>query len=616
MSNTQTTKLNPLLDAGCVKRDDLHLRLKYYGLKTKIYAVAPYHYAIEILNCHDMYEEIKKDFDRCIRRLGNWVDLVKEKPAEILEEIEPLINIAHNNEGIFLTHKMFESLLVRRFSHVNFLSTKVEHQNGIVEKIVVGKETKASDIDEIKQFILDMNLGYSEVVVEKTEQERMALYHNEVDIACTDKRFQFSVDDSDFWFENVEKIYSGEVTAEHLRFFDKNKTKCYLDFSVWENRNINIRSNVLLYDTVYISFPLDINFEEFLRQQNLTIDDLRELVERGKLVILLPNTESRYNCHIIEELYRLNHNSVVSKRGINALMATYYCDLERQYMSFWKGNEAILESLCIECMKSKDEMIRRVSDVLLWPIKAKTESFELLTSYSPLKLPSIGANTLFDMSIRNMERSKDVEFELVVNSNSIHIASALHATYFPFYTGEANEQYTDAGVADVLGRVLNSYRYYDANQRSSLSSYQEVLNKERNAIYLLRSENNVSMKHILDYQEKYNTTQTLKNILQKLVQLEPLEREQKIREYNNLIAEIGKEKIGMTNILNYILSGAGFIPGVGTGASIVSLILQIFEDLQLKEKWRLEKLKNDNGSTKDEVYLLDRLSRVAKIDNR
>ena len=77
-------------DCGSVKRDDLQLRMKYFGLKTKIYLIESCHYAIHILNHHDMYDEIKVDFDRNIRRIASWVELVKEKPVKIIEEIERL----------------------------------------------------------------------------------------------------------------------------------------------------------------------------------------------------------------------------------------------------------------------------------------------------------------------------------------------------------------------------------------------------------------------------------------------------------------------------------------------------------------------------------------------
>jgi len=62
--------------------------------------------------------------------------------------------------------------------------------------------------------------------------------------------------DKRFWFDNVNKIYSGDMTRESLRFFDPDQTKCYMDFGVWQNKNINIRSAVLLYDKVYIAFLL------------------------------------------------------------------------------------------------------------------------------------------------------------------------------------------------------------------------------------------------------------------------------------------------------------------------------------------------------------------------
>lgn len=274
-----------LYNCGSVKRDDLHLRLKYYGLKTKIYFIGSQHYVIHILNYHEIYDEIKDDFEHNIRRITSWVEVVKEKPVNIIEEIEPLTNVAYKNQGIFLTHRMFVSLLVSRFPNVNFVSVKVEHVNGAVVRIFVDIETKKEDIECIKEFVMEMKIAFTEVKVEKVNSANKILYDSDVGLACTDKKFKFSVEDSEFWFDNVEKIYSGEITKEALRFYDTNKTKCFLDFSVWENRNINIRSTVLLYDTVYISFPLGIHFESFLEQQHLTMKDLQTMVERNKLVI-------------------------------------------------------------------------------------------------------------------------------------------------------------------------------------------------------------------------------------------------------------------------------------------------------------------------------------------
>ena len=49
-----------LYDCGGVKRADLRLRTKYYGIKTKIFLIAKNHYVIQLLNFLDMFDAIKE----------------------------------------------------------------------------------------------------------------------------------------------------------------------------------------------------------------------------------------------------------------------------------------------------------------------------------------------------------------------------------------------------------------------------------------------------------------------------------------------------------------------------------------------------------------------------
>lgn len=401
-----------LYDCGGVKRADLRLKTKYYGIKTKIYLIEKNHYTVQLLNFLDMFDAIKEDFNYTIRSVGDWVELTSQKPDSFIAEVEPLTNIAHNNEGIFLTSEMFQSLLISRFPKVDFVSVRVEHQNGPNIIISVAGDTNDADAAAIQVFVQELKNAFVTVTVEKDSTSKNVLSNKKVELACIDKNFAFSIADSEFWFDNVEKIYSGEVCKENLRYFDGSTTKCYMDFSVWNNENINIRSNALLYDTVYLSFPLEDHIDEFLQQQNLKVQDLEEMVERNKLVILLPNTESRYDKKVIDRLYQINNNAVVSKRGINALMAMFYCELEKKYLSFWEDNDNILEAICEDCIKSSDSRMKVLYDWLIWPIKARRDSYELLTSYSPMKLPSIGVNRLFGgvrkeyaESRRNLSRS-------------------------------------------------------------------------------------------------------------------------------------------------------------------------------------------------------------------
>lgn len=597
-------------DSGSIKRSDFKLRLEYYGLKTHIYLLKTGQYAIQLLNYPELYDEIKENFEHTIRQVGDDVELIIEKPDNIREEITPIKNTA-DNQGLFLNNEMLQSLLVSRFTDIDFRKIEVDFQNGVCLKLILGHTVSKEKEKEVKTFLLDMKNGFTDVEIQIDEHLSDPILIKTVDLACTDSRYKFSIEDSEFWFSNAQKIYSGNLTRESLRFFDPEKTKCYMDFSIWQNRNVNIRSAVLLYDTVYIAFPLQMNFEKFLEQQHLTVKDLYTLIENQKLVILLPNTESRYDKNILDEMYGMNPNCIVSKRGINALMAMYYCELEKQYMKIWKGKEEVLKEFCMDCAKKKDPLAKMFADMLLWPIRAKNESYELLTSYSPLSVSSIGVNNYLLLPQHN---KSNIEFEMTVNAPAIHIATALHATYFPFCIEQENGSYSDLGVATLLGDILNMYNYLGKNQLEHMKEYSERVNKKNHSICLLRSENTVDLKHILDYEKKYHTSHTLKKILEDLAFLDDKKCEEKIKEYNNAIAEAGMEKAGIGTILNYMLSVGGFLPGAGTAFSIAGLFTQILNDLGIKEKKTIARIENGTASEKDKIFLLDKVNRVAHLE--
>lgn len=99
----------------------------------------------------------------------------------------------------------------------------------------------------------------------------------------------------------------------------------------------------------------------------------------------------------------------------------------------------------------------------------------------------------------------------------------------------------------------------------------------------------------------------------KLPALDTIQQAEIISEYNNQIAEIGKEKIIGGKTLNYILSGVGFFPTIGPVASITSLFLELIKDFGVKQKIVERRIRSGSASNADDVYLLDKFSRVAKI---
>lgn len=63
-----------------VRRNDLSLRLKYIGIKTRIFKIAPFMYVILCSNIPDDFEKIKTYFDRSIRYVTLQISLSDQVP--------------------------------------------------------------------------------------------------------------------------------------------------------------------------------------------------------------------------------------------------------------------------------------------------------------------------------------------------------------------------------------------------------------------------------------------------------------------------------------------------------------------------------------------------------
>ena len=73
-----------------VRRNDLSLRLKYIGIKTRIFKIAPFKYVILCSNIPDDFEKIKTYFDRSIRYVTLQISLSDQVPEHYIEELSPI----------------------------------------------------------------------------------------------------------------------------------------------------------------------------------------------------------------------------------------------------------------------------------------------------------------------------------------------------------------------------------------------------------------------------------------------------------------------------------------------------------------------------------------------
>ena len=75
-----------------------------------------------------------------------------------------------------------------------------------------------------------------------------------------------------------------------------------------------------------------------------------------------------------------------------------------------------------------------LADVLSWPHWARSESFKILNTESPILVSNCGVNQLIleeAHSIKDKNVRENVQFEYTVNGYQMHIAMALNSTYIP-----------------------------------------------------------------------------------------------------------------------------------------------------------------------------------------
>ena len=623
-----------LEEIGTVQRNDLLLRLKNFGLQTEIFKVADYKYLIYCKNVKAGFEELKYDFDNNIRTMCTNITLVLERPEKFQKKIKQIsiLNPVNNFSGSFLTLSDITIYLRSVFPNITIEGVSIPQQGLNFRMIIyVAKQTTNNDINEMLNKLKQTDLGTDDIIIKRNLINKkgpipvIARAHTISDVMHLNDEFTISSStvESNFWFENAEKIYRGDIKRNEIPFYRKGCSKCYLDASIFNS--LNLRSLLLLYDTVYLALPLKSNMLDFLEYQNVTTTDLIELVSKGKLVLCLPNQESRYDTKLINDVYKENPNDgVISRRGLNVIFLTYLVELRTRFLKHYEKTCDFFENLDVINFKYNDE--NNILDIMFWPIIAAAMGFMVLNTEGPLKIPSFGINTLlndtFAHSIDKQELFKNIQFELLLNSSNPHLSASLNATYFPIEIRQNINgiKYSDKNIAQCIGEFLQAF-WYESQSLEKIRKINELNCNENNAINLITCKENISILKVADLADTYNTPNRLKRILMNLEKMESKDRKNTINDYNNLLCELSEA--GNNNFIEKLYFGifqktAECInPAFGIFTSIIQTI---YGNSQLKknktEMNRIEELMKNNNIhtvTTEDIFFLDKISRVVMI---
>lgn len=631
-----------LKQEGTVQRSDLNLRIEYIGLETEIYQTDTYKFAIYCANYKGDFEELSKHFNYSIRQVGTNVVLTNRRPTDFLYRIDsiPLSDVVNGFRATCVTEGDLDNFIRSKFYDIDISRITIPKKGVDFEILIeVSKETEESQMEKMRGFLLDADLGTDKIIVKykndnnnkqleedfpkiNAESQGIKQYENSFKVMhlSLHKELPFTIAEADFWFERAEDIYTGKATRNDLPFYRGDFLKCFLDFSVFDN--IDLRNVLLLYDTVYIALPIEERLARFLEQQSITPAELIDLVDMGKVVLLLPNLETRYDKKLLLEVYKRNPAAIVGRRGINTLLASYLAETKYQYERRLPGIYKIASDIYMKGVEQRESGVQNIARLIAWPITAAADSFRYLNQSSPMAVSNFGINNvIYENIIKNDEQDK-ISFEFTVNSLSTHIAAALKATYFPFQQhGEDGLKYSDAGVSNILGDFLKLY-WYDADNIQNIKDMH--LQGNEDFLNLFECKRNISISKVASLADEYNTQGGFRDILSRLGQMDEEQRKYKIKEYNDLLFEVSKIRgNNHGGLFKFMLGSTGFLPLDYKVSFILSLIGMIKEQAdassqmkRIAEMKAIEKCIKDHGvipekQSVEDIYLLDKISSVA-----
>lgn len=631
-----------------VRRADLRLRIKYPELNTEIYKKGVWEYIIFCRGYEGNFEKLEKEFDYSIRMVTCPVKISQEKPLSYMQKIQPISMdnpVAEFRASVF-TENDVKNFVESRFSDVEI--KKIIHKPGAAYSvdIIVGIETPKERMEEIEK-VLKICLSTDALKVYHDETRQIAESEDEeasdtrnaglfADLAAErslsfHKDMRWISDEADYWFAHAEEIYINE----HADQFDDNRRKipyfragqknCFMDCSVFD-APLDIRQILVLYDTIYIGMPRKKEQDRFFQAQAMTPKELLTLVAMGKVVLVITGAETHYDIKFLNEVYRENPLGIIGRRAANTLVAAYFSEMQWRYTKNYPDIYECTRELYRVGHKEENRNLVALADAVIYPIRAKVQSFQYLNTDGLMSVPIFGVNSVYESVFREQisEKEKDnLMFNFMVSAYPIHLAEALNAAYIPYRNKMGKEIYSDFYLAEMQENLLMRYWYCDFQIGRIKNSR---LTQGLDQLELFEAEKGLSVIDIAESADRWNTPYSFGNIIQGLSDL-PLEKQnEKIREYNHLLLEIAKQT-DKRSFMEMMLAGAGYMPigdVLSTCVDLISLMLdfadarEYMKDYKEKKQYK-RKLKNVKGTIADhkalleDVYVLDKIHRVIRL---
>ena len=605
-----------------VRRDDLRLRSAYPSLETRIFEVSQERFLIYVQNPFGDRDALCREFEQSFRFIISSVKLSFEKPEKFIREI-PIIGdsqIADNFAGIGWTTDQLYNILYSKFPFLE--SVKIDSADDGLVKIHFPSNMSGLYNSQLTSFLDSLSgnvikfqavfdsYGKGKFNFEKGANHVVTILPAKWNLANA----EFEKRDEAFWFDNIKGLYNGTITKETILGDRSQQNSCYIKYSDFSN--VNIRNGLLMFDHVYVELPWGTSAKDFCLQQQVSEDDLVSLVEQNRITFVTNQPAFRMDFAFLNDIYKMKPSAVLSRRALSALVIADLVEINKNYILSNEYLSALTPDLFSGMNVRNPQMLY---NTVMWPRRAVRESFDLLTLNSSAIIGSLGINNCFVFSENTLNRNA-LYLELKINSEFVHIASALNAFYFPFWA-EKYETKTQASIMYNMIKLFKSKNFEDLEQfkiriDSSLAGKQQVP-----SIDLLEVDTFPDVNDILQYSENFCTSKNFNSLFSYLDSFPVEKRNEKNIEYNKSLKELKKKRIDRVKSMDLgytFLSDLSGIPFLGTITFLARLgVGMLFEKNEyLRNKWNEihNLITPQKTMDKQVVRFLSQISPVARLN--
>ena len=285
-------------------------------------------------------------------------------------------------------------------------------------------------------------------------------------------------EDEDFWVKNRKAVFSGDNIDRDIYLpndFSGKSTKCFVDASVFERRNLRVYLS--LYEKVVIALPFKSKEINFYGMFGINPLELKELITRGRLLFVVPQNLSRYSESLLQEIIEENPNSIIFSRRL-AATAIQGIQKKTGIVGFTFSSDEQYEFLYY-CTRSNNEWLKFLA-------KSLSEQWQ----FSEYMIDKEGAASVFRAGFSNLAaklfeaKGKDLSIELATASSSFEFAQGLNAHHFPFDSEQYSEVAACEAVSSLYSGVIENSRFIRESEIGILLKNVLAINNDMNVLEL------------------------------------------------------------------------------------------------------------------------------------